>query len=512
MPKRLVAALLCVAMCLAGAAAATMDARVNAVPKGLMEKVFVEPEETLPSVVASLTSGMSAPAAKVKVLHDWICHNIVYDTVVFTDRWQEARDQSYATVLRKRKAVCAGYTNLMSRMCALAGVEAVGISGWSKGFAYTGTVDGPTNHAWNAVKLGNKWQLVDVTWDAGHCDGDYFVKCYSTEWLYRTPREFLYSHLPEDDKYQYYTPIVTKEQFVQEPYIPGVFFEKGFSLVKDKSPLYTNLMPESRTFEISCSRQNLMIRTQLYPHGEGASDGRYLENSVWSERKGQRILFDADVPGKGLYRLTVFCRDPSVPDRPDFYSFREMEGTLLPDAEKLLAAKKITERELNLLKSSFFKHEEYGRYYFLENQFDTERNRAVDKFFRLMSYPPDHYDTVLYFDLKADEGYDGFGLDVARFPRPFEYFLQSSRGMTSILSPEGGVVKKGSELHFRIESKEFRAFSLYGGDGEPVLFDKNPKTGIFELDFTVPEGMDILEVMGSTDGRVLQGVWYYLVE
>ncbi len=489
--------------------AATMDARVNAVPKPLMEKVFTEPEETLPSVVASLTSGMSGTASKVKVLHDWICNNIAYDTVIFTDHWQEAAKQDYVTVLKKKKAVCAGYTNLMCQMCRIAGIEAVGISGWSKGFAYEGNVDGQMNHAWNAVKIGNRWQLVDVTWDAGYCDWGYFVKHYSTEWLYRTPREFLYSHLPEKDEYQYYTPLVSKEQFVQEPYVPGVFFEKGFSFVRDKSPLYTNLMNEPRKFEINCARTNMLILISV--NAREGTGGSYLDNAIWVERSGSRVILDADVPDGLLYRLRISCRDPAVPLRQHYYSFEEMEEKMLPNVEKLLAARKITKQEQELFTKAFFKFEESHRYYFLEDQFDGIRNAAVEKILKLLNIPADYYNDVLYFDLKADDGYPGFGNDVARFPFTFVPFRQYGRN-TKIISPQGGKLQKGVEHHFCIESKDFVAFALYIDESNVKMFTKNPKTGAYELDFTIPDDMPALEVMGSRDGRRLDGLWFYQVE
>ena len=507
--KSFAAAFVCTCVVLLSAPAATMDARVNAVPKSLMEKVFLEPEETLPAVVASLMSGSSGTAARVKVLHDWICNNIAYDTVVFTDRWMEAAKQDYVTVLKKKKAVCSGYTNLMNQMCRLAGIESIGINGWSKGFGYEGNVDGQLNHSWNAVKIGNRWQLVDVTWDAGYCDWGYFVKHYSTQWLYRSPREFLYSHLPEQDEYQYYTPVVSKEQFVQEPYVPGVFFEKGFSLVKDKSPLYSNVMTQSHTFELACSKATMMVQANLSPQ-EG-SGGIYQYDAVWVDWSGNRMMVDADVPDRRVHRLTLWCRDPAVPQYPHYYSCSEMEESLFPGAEGLLAAKKITERELNLFRESFEKFGERQRYYFLEDLFAAERNRAVGKILKLLNVSADHYDELLYFDLKAAEGYAGYGTELVRFPHTYAPFIQYGHN-TKLVSPQGGRLKKGSRQHFCVKSNDFVAFCLYIDEDKLEIFKKNPKTGMFELDFTIPEELPALEVMGSMDGRVVNGLWVYQLE
>ena len=58
------------------------------------------------------------------------------------------------------------------------------------------------NHAWNAVKIQERWHLVDVTWDAGHIEGKIYHKQYGTAYLFADPRQFLYTHFPTDAKWQ----------------------------------------------------------------------------------------------------------------------------------------------------------------------------------------------------------------------------------------------------------------------------------------------------------------------
>ena len=223
--------------------AASMDSRVRKVPTAALELVFTEPTKGLPAVVRSLTANVKDVNTKVKVLHDWICDNIAYDTEMYFSE-QEIHDQDYESILKKKKALCSGYTNLMNEMCRLAGIESIGIIGYSKGFGYAGYLHDFCDHAWNAVHIGARWQLIDVTWDAGYIDYKTFIKRYSTEWLHRTPEQFVYSHLPEDETYQYLKTPRTKEEFVAEPYIAGIFFEYGFALGKER-PGYTNEISQS---------------------------------------------------------------------------------------------------------------------------------------------------------------------------------------------------------------------------------------------------------------------------
>lgn len=504
--RRRAAAFLCAALCMAGCFAATMDPRVNAVPKQLMEQVFVEPEEALPAVVASLTSGVSGTAAKVKVLHDWICNNIAYDTVVFTDNYMDARDQSPAAVLKKRKAVCSGYTNLMCSMCRLAGIEAVGISGWSKGFGYEGNVDGRMTHAWNAVNMGGRWQLIDVTWDAGHCDADYFVKEYSTEWLYRTPREFLYSHLPGEDEYQYYAPLVSKEQFVAEPYIPGKFFEKGFGLVKDKSPLYANSIDGTARYELALpSKGNYSV----YPRLLEKSHREPVDNATWLSRSSDRLYIDVDVPDARVYRLKLSAWERSSARYQNYFSVEEFEGDFLPRAAALLDGKKISQQDLDLFRESYEKVGRLGRYYYLEDLFALSRIRAVERILKLLDCSPDRYEEILAFDVQAADGYAGYGEGVYRFPSQYRDF-ESARS-TRIVQPQGGSVRAGSTETFCVETKDFVSCAIYI-DGKVTMMNKTGTPGIFELEVAVPDDAQLVEVMGSRDGRTLYGQWYYKVE
>ena len=112
-----------------------MEARVRRVPQDLMEKVFKDPETVLPAVVSSLINGVSDQFLKAKTLHDWICDNIAYDTGMYFSGRITAQD--YISVLKKKLAVCSGYSNLFNQMCKLAGIESIGINGYSKGFGYT---------------------------------------------------------------------------------------------------------------------------------------------------------------------------------------------------------------------------------------------------------------------------------------------------------------------------------------------------------------------------------------
>jgi hypothetical protein len=469
-----------------------MDPRVRQVPKDSMENVFIDPEANLPTVVSSLTKGLSDQFAKAKVLHDWICDNIAYDTDMYFGGRIVAQD--YVSVLKKKKAVCSGYTNLMNQMCELAGIESIGINGYSKGFGYDGKIGKDTDHAWNALHIGNKWYLVDVTWDAGIVERRTFIKRYSTEWLFLDSRPFLYSHLPEDNAYQYYAPVITSDDFMREAYIPGKFFQYGLAL-KTEDPEYNNGIDGGFTFDITLRNSNVSLSSGLR-----TSQQQDINAASWFERKGATATFDFDVPDTNDYTGYIFARynnEIRLQNKIDIMTF---ERDWLPKAEALFNTenpkdRKVTEKELQLFKDSYFKVADNNAYYFAEDQFDTARNNAVLKIHKLLEISTSFLEQVLGFDIKAVSGYQGFGVGVLKYPYTFITYNQVPN--TQLISPITGTLKAGSQQNFVVSSRDYTSFAIIINE-EWNFFTKNNRTGNFELNFTVPSDIQTLKISGGT--------------
>jgi hypothetical protein len=484
-----------------------MEARVRRVPQDLMEKVFTDPETSLPAVVSSLTNGISDQFLKAKTLHDWICDNIAYDTNMYFSGRVSAQD--YISVLKKKQAVCSGYTNLFNQMCTLAGMESIGINGYSKGFGYTGKIGDNTDHAWNAINIGNKWYLIDVTWDAGSVDQRAYIKEYTTEWLFLDSRPFLYSHLPEEDAYQYYAPVLSANDFMREPNIAGNFFQYGLSLKTDK-PEYNNVIDGEFVFDIGLSNSNVTVSSGLRTPRQ-----QNVDASSWADRKGAVVTAEFDVPDTNEYRGHIFARynnETRLLDRVDIATF---EQDWLPRAEQLFKDaslprdKRITEAEYNLFKGAYFKLQENNRYYFAEDQFDTAKNNAVLKVHQLLELTTNYLDNVLTFNIRAASSYKGFGSGVLKYPYTFSSYNQVSN--TQLISPVKGVLESGTVELFSISSQDFTRFALII-NGEFTNIPRNTRTGNYELNFQIPSGITELNIFGSRDGRSYTGLIRYDVK
>ncbi|CGG52513.1 S-layer homology domain-containing protein [Bacillus cereus] len=99
------------------------------------------------AIVSSITQVGMDDHEKVKAIHDYVVKHVSYDTSYKAYTAYEA--------LVNRSAVCQGYALLTYQLLKEAGIE---------NHFVTGTGDGQP-HAWNLVKIENKWYHLDTTFD-----------------------------------------------------------------------------------------------------------------------------------------------------------------------------------------------------------------------------------------------------------------------------------------------------------------------------------------------------------
>lgn len=110
-------------------------------------------------IIAENISPDMSDIQKIKIIHDWICSNTVYDSGLSGNR----KNHNDASVLMNNSTVCEGYAKIANILYHTAGIESYYISG--------------VNHAWNIVKAGNNYFHVDTTWDDGdQISYDWFMK------------------------------------------------------------------------------------------------------------------------------------------------------------------------------------------------------------------------------------------------------------------------------------------------------------------------------------------------
>lgn len=92
---------------------------------------------------------------KIKKVHDWLVNVIEYDS-----SQKENNKYNIYGALHDKKAVCEGYARAFNYIMEEIGIPCVLVSGKAKNSE--GTIE---THAWNYVKIEEKWYAIDVTWD-----------------------------------------------------------------------------------------------------------------------------------------------------------------------------------------------------------------------------------------------------------------------------------------------------------------------------------------------------------
>lgn len=191
----------------------------------LVTSIPPEHEASPASVARYLAERERDPVMLVKALHDYVADRIAYDAPALLSR--PLPDQGAAKVFAERKGVCAGYAHLFAEIGRLAGVEVAYVVGDARGL---GDDLSGLGHAWNAVRLGGAWHLVDVTWDAGYVKGNAFEKRYQSDYLLTPPQIFGLTHLPERPSWQLRPEPLSRGDFLRQPHLRPSFFAFGLSL------------------------------------------------------------------------------------------------------------------------------------------------------------------------------------------------------------------------------------------------------------------------------------------
>lgn len=161
-----------------------------------------------------------------RAVHDYVADRIAYDVPSYRSR--NIPPQDAETTFRTRLSVCAGYAALFTAVGRAAGLTVETVVGRARFSADEGMGEG---HAWNAVKLDDRWYLVDTTWDAGSVDDAGFHKRYRTTYFLTPPEAFFPNHYPEEDRWQLLPVARTPGEFLRTPPLRPEFFGYGLRLV-----------------------------------------------------------------------------------------------------------------------------------------------------------------------------------------------------------------------------------------------------------------------------------------
>ncbi|WP_299064426.1 transglutaminase domain-containing protein [uncultured Polaribacter sp.] len=147
---------------------------------------------------------------------------------------QAIKDKLVSTTFKTKTGVCEEYAQSFKKICDLLGLEAAVISGYVRNSPKEiGRPKKYSNHAWNAVKLNNKWLILDATWAAGHLINGKWIRKFNN-YFYNMPKDKIFkTHYPEDSLWVLRFGSISKEEFYNQPIYDA-------SLLSSKAELLTS--------------------------------------------------------------------------------------------------------------------------------------------------------------------------------------------------------------------------------------------------------------------------------
>jgi transglutaminase/protease-like cytokinesis protein 3 len=224
-------------------------------------------------LVKKLTDSSQTDEQKVRAIFHWITDNIAYNTLIYQrpsraymNRYKpyEPEDDTSNTllplnervariVLQRKVAVCDGYTRLFKVLCDYAGVQSEIIYGYAR--TNIGRVGQQflSNHAWNAVYINKKWQLLDVTWASGYISfgSDLFIKHLNENYYLAPPNLFVEDHYPEQAHWTLLQSPPTLSEFKNSPLKSQDFIKYRIQSFKPAAGVIEAAVGDTLVFELN---------------------------------------------------------------------------------------------------------------------------------------------------------------------------------------------------------------------------------------------------------------------
>lgn len=283
-------------------------------------KSFASPEKLAEKIKAEFATDEE----KARAIFTWIALNIKYDLKAFQsmsrnpkaafsytseeDRIRKEaqfRREGAVDLLRTKKGVCQDYTALFHTVSELCGIKCMTILGTSKtSLNHIGKMPVARDHAWNAVRVGEKWRLIDVTWASGmmNLESGKMLQDFNDAYFFTPPSLFFLNHFP-DDKRQLMTD-KTAEEFAALPLYYGTYLKSGYEFLSPEQGIFSIKETDNIHFSIANLPENQQVAYLFSNEGQG--------HLVEVKREGELAIFDIPVGKRNRGYLTIFINNQSV--------------------------------------------------------------------------------------------------------------------------------------------------------------------------------------------------------
>ena len=254
---------------------------------------------------------------KARAAFYWLAKNIHYNLKEYYNPKQRSYNFSYATEEEKKQklqalkdkiiataflsktGVCEEYAQSFKKICDLVGLESEVIKGTVKIHPEEiGKPKGNTNHAWNAVKLNNKWLLLDATWAAGYEFNGKWIQKFDN-YFYNIPKEKIFkTHFPKEAIWVLRFGNITLEEFYNQPIYNVSLLNSKIELI----PPTSGVLKVNSSNEIILSFKKMDKNTLIYYTFKGQ---RYAKKPMITNVGNITTLTFKDAKKNSILRIFI---------------------------------------------------------------------------------------------------------------------------------------------------------------------------------------------------------------
>lgn len=150
------------------------------------------------------------------------------------NKLKEIQNKIVIDAFRKRSGVCEEYAQSLKKICDLLNIESEVVKGNVRNSPRDiGRPRGDTNHAWNVVKIDNRWIIIDPTWASGYVMNGRWTKRLS-DYYFDIPEESIgRTHFPDSKKWQILWDVRSKIDYYNQPIYHEYFLRNNLSFKKN---------------------------------------------------------------------------------------------------------------------------------------------------------------------------------------------------------------------------------------------------------------------------------------
>jgi len=287
------------------------------------KRVLTIQSSSVDSLSNMLCSPYNTQIEKIRSIFKWITENIEYDVIGYHNTkgiylglfrptistidsvvQKDYNDRIVEKVLTEKRAICDGYARLFKTLCDKANIQSIVISGYIRWYSDPIGVVTDREHAWNAVFINNKWQLLDPTWASGTCDNAItkFTKKYNDFYFLTDPIKLFNDHYPSDTKWTLFSNPPSRKVFYCYPFFHQEFYTSRIISYKPTNGLIeVTIVNKKVRIELETEDKEKKLYVMEYPYQTDTTNYDLIDENLSIEEFDKKYAPKYKIVGKKIY-------------------------------------------------------------------------------------------------------------------------------------------------------------------------------------------------------------------